>query len=97
MWSFVVDFKALAIVAVKCDHVLCPVQFLFFQEMTDFKEQCMCIKLLLLLLCGVCVCVVVVVDFFFFFFFFFPPSQFDKIQMFNICFQSCSNEADCSI
>ena len=45
MWSFVVDFKALAIVAVKCDHVLCPLQFLFLQEMTEFKEQCMCIKL----------------------------------------------------
>jgi len=24
----------------------CPVQFLFLQKMTDFKEQCMCIKLL---------------------------------------------------
>ena len=30
----------------KCDHVLCPVQFLFLQKMTDFKEQCTCIKLL---------------------------------------------------
>jgi len=26
--------------------VLCPVQFLFLQKMTDFKEQSMCIKLL---------------------------------------------------
>ena len=39
MWSFVVDFKVVACVAVKCDHVLCPVQFLFLQKMTDFKEQ----------------------------------------------------------
>jgi len=31
---------------VKCDHVLCPVQFLILHKMTDFKEQCMCIKLL---------------------------------------------------
>jgi len=46
-WSFVVDFKVLACVAVKCDHVLCPVQFLFLQKMTDFKEQCIFIKLLL--------------------------------------------------
>ena len=45
MWSFVVDFEALAIIAVKCDHVLCPVQFLFLQKMIDFKEQCVCIKL----------------------------------------------------
>jgi len=33
-------------VAVKCDHVLCPVQFLFLQKVTDFKERCICIKLL---------------------------------------------------
>ena len=26
-------------------HVLCPLQFLFLQKMTDFKEQCMCIGL----------------------------------------------------
>jgi len=45
VWSFVVEFKVVACVAVKCDHVLCPVQFLFLQKMTDFKEQCICIKL----------------------------------------------------
>ena len=27
------------------DHVLFPVQCLFLQKMTDFKEQCICIKL----------------------------------------------------
>ena len=36
----------MACVAVKCYHVLCLVQFLFLQKMTDFKEQCLCIKLL---------------------------------------------------
>jgi len=36
----VVDFKLVAFVSVKCDHVLCPVQFLFLQKMADFKEQC---------------------------------------------------------
>ena len=35
-----------ACIAVKCDHVLCPVQFLFLQKITDFEEQCICIKLL---------------------------------------------------
>ena len=45
-WSFVVDFTVVACVAVQCDHVLCPVQFLCLQKMTDFKEQCICIKLL---------------------------------------------------
>jgi len=25
---------------------MCPVQFLFLQKMTDFKEQCTCIKFL---------------------------------------------------
>ena len=30
----------------KCDHVLCPVQFLFLQKMTEFKEQCIDVKLL---------------------------------------------------
>ena len=45
-WSFVVDLKAVACVVVLGDHVLCPVQFLFLQKMTDFKEQCICIKLL---------------------------------------------------
>ena len=30
----------------KCDHVLCPVQFLCCQKITDFKEQSICIKLL---------------------------------------------------
>jgi len=30
----------------KCDHVLCPVQFLFLQKMTHFKEQCIYVKLL---------------------------------------------------
>ena len=43
MWSFVVDFKVVACFAVKCDHVLCPVQFLFHQKVTDSKEQCICI------------------------------------------------------
>jgi len=33
-----------ACVAVLGDHVLCPVQFLFLQKMTDSKEQCICIK-----------------------------------------------------
>ena len=41
-----VDFKVVECVAVKCDHVLCLVQFLFLQKMTDFKEQCICIKFL---------------------------------------------------
>jgi len=45
-WSFVVDLKVVACVAVLGDRVLCPVQFLFLQKMTDFKEQCICIKLL---------------------------------------------------
>ena len=45
-WLFVVDF-VVPCVAAKCDHLLCPVQFLFFQKMTEFKEQCICIKLLL--------------------------------------------------
>ena len=44
-WSFFVDFKVVACVTVKCDHVLCSVQFLFLQKMTDFKKQCICIKL----------------------------------------------------
>ena len=35
----------MACVAVKCDHVLCPEQFLFLQKMRDFKEQCICINL----------------------------------------------------
>ena len=39
------DSIVVACVAVKCDHVLCPVQFLFLQKITDFKEQCICIKL----------------------------------------------------
>jgi len=34
-----------ACVAVQGDRVLCPVQFLFLQKMTDFKEQGRCIKL----------------------------------------------------
>ncbi len=46
MWSFVVDFKVAACVAVRCEHVLCPVQFLFLQKMTDSQKQCICIKLL---------------------------------------------------
>ena len=45
MWSFVVGFKVVACVAVQCDHVLYPMQFLFLQKMTDFKEQCICSKL----------------------------------------------------
>lgn len=45
MWSFVVDFKVVACIAVNCDHVLCPEQFLFLHEMTDFIEQCIYIKL----------------------------------------------------
>jgi len=45
-WSFVVDLKVVACIAVLGDCVLCPVQFLFLQKMTDFKEQCICIKLL---------------------------------------------------
>ena len=45
MWLFVVHFKVVACFAVKCDHVLCPVQFLFLQKMSDFKEQFICIKL----------------------------------------------------
>ena len=36
----------MACVAVKCERVLYPVQFLFLQKTTDFKEQCICIKLL---------------------------------------------------
>ena len=36
----------MACVAEKCDHVLCPVQFLFLQKMTDFKEKSICISLL---------------------------------------------------
>ena len=39
MWSFVVNFKVVACVAVQCDRVLCPVQFLCLQNMTNFKEQ----------------------------------------------------------
>ena len=46
MLSFVVDFKVVPCVAVKC-CVLCPVQFLFLQKMTDFKGQGIFIKLLL--------------------------------------------------
>jgi len=42
----VADLKVVACIAVKCGQVLCPVQFLFLKKMTDFKEQCMCIKLL---------------------------------------------------
>jgi len=34
-----------ACVTVLGDRVLCPVQFLFLQKITDFKEQCICIKL----------------------------------------------------
>ena len=45
MWSFVVDFQVVAYVAVKCDHMLCPVQFLFLPKITDFKEKCICIML----------------------------------------------------
>ena len=45
-WSFVVDFTVVACIAMKCDHVLCPVQFLFLQKMTHFKEQCIYVKLL---------------------------------------------------
>ncbi len=41
----VVDFRVVACIAVKCYHVLCLVQFLFLQKMTDFKEQYICIKL----------------------------------------------------
>ena len=44
-WSFVVDFKVVACVALLGDRALCPVQFLFLQKMTDFKDQCICIKL----------------------------------------------------
>jgi len=44
-WSFVVDFKVVACVAFLGDRALCPVQFLFLQKMTDFKDQCICIKL----------------------------------------------------
>jgi len=47
VWSFVVNFGVVARVAVQCDHVLCPVQFLCFQKTTDFKEQCIWIRLLL--------------------------------------------------
>jgi len=46
VWLFVVDFEVVTCVAVKCDHVLCPVLFLFVQKMTDFKEQCICIRFL---------------------------------------------------
>ena len=47
MWLFVVNFKVVACVAVRCDHVLCPVQLLCLQKMTDFKEQCIGVRLLL--------------------------------------------------
>ena len=43
---YVVDFKVVVCIALKCDHVLCPVQCLFLQKMTGFKEQCICNKLL---------------------------------------------------
>ena len=43
--SFVVDFKVVACIAVKCDYVV-PSAVLFLQKMTHFKEQCICIKLL---------------------------------------------------
>ena len=36
----------MACVAVKCNHVLCTVQVLLLQKMTDFKEQCICNRLL---------------------------------------------------
>ena len=39
-------FQSFGHIAVKCDRVLCLVQLLFLQKMTDFKEQCICIKLL---------------------------------------------------
>ena len=35
----------MACIAVKCEHVLHPEQLLFLQKMTNFKEQCICIKL----------------------------------------------------
>jgi len=38
-WLFVVNFKVVARIAVKCDGVLCPVQFLFLQKMTYFKNN----------------------------------------------------------
>ncbi len=43
MWSFVVDCRVVACTAVKCDTVVSSA-VLFLQKMTDFKEQCMCIK-----------------------------------------------------
>jgi len=46
VWKLVVDFKVVACVSVKCDHELCPVQVLLLQKMTDFKEQCIWIRLL---------------------------------------------------
>ena len=44
-WSFVVHFKVVTCIAVKCDCVVFRA-VLFLQKMTDFKEQCLCIKLL---------------------------------------------------
>ena len=43
---YVVDFKVVVCIALKCDHVLCPVQCLFLPKMTDFKEQYIWIRLL---------------------------------------------------
>ena len=43
MWSFVVEFKVVARIAVKCDYVVSST-ILVLQKMTDFKEQCICIK-----------------------------------------------------
>ena len=42
MWSFVVDFKVVACIVVKCDYVVSSAA-LFLQKMTHFKEQCICI------------------------------------------------------
>jgi len=47
VWLFVVNLKVVACAAVQCDRVLCPVQFLCLQKMTDFKERCIRIRLLL--------------------------------------------------
>ena len=39
-----VDFKVVVCIAVKCEYVVSSA-VLFLQKMTDFKEQCICIKL----------------------------------------------------
>ena len=45
MWSFVVDFKVVACIGVQGDCVVSSA-VLLLQKMTDFKEQCICIRLL---------------------------------------------------